>query len=255
MYAFRCIQCAYIHSRISIFICQGKSALWSHLLHYQESKEKTDAAPAGLGPPGKLLVESWNVINGRWCKAIATSLSLLPTSGLIHDIERRKSDAGAALAPLKVSLIRDMRWVSSSIHQVYHSISYSVFRCSAYRIYTICQVSSWIYISSHMVLKWWMVVRGMLQVILYYSACVDYPFCSGRSGSNVCLRTSTYFFENDNFESRWDNDWLIIPQNVMISKCFHCHLVAHWRKTLSVKTEYYQWFKTICSGKILTSAS
>ncbi|XP_042177112.1 DENN domain-containing protein 5A isoform X1 [Oncorhynchus tshawytscha] len=83
---------------------QGKSALWSHLLHYQESKEKTDAAPAGLGPPG-----------------------------LIHDIERRKSDAGAALAPLKVSLIRDM---------------------------------------------------------------------SGRSGSNVCLRTSTYFFENDNFESR-----------------------------------------------------
>lgn len=57
MYAFRCIQCAYIHSRISIFICQGKSALWSHLLHYQESKEKTDAAPAGLGPPGKPLVE------------------------------------------------------------------------------------------------------------------------------------------------------------------------------------------------------
>uniref|UniRef100_A0A8C7SXT7 DENN domain containing 5A n=1 Tax=Oncorhynchus mykiss TaxID=8022 RepID=A0A8C7SXT7_ONCMY len=36
---------------------QGKSALWSHLLHYQESKEKTDAAPAGLGPPGKPLVE------------------------------------------------------------------------------------------------------------------------------------------------------------------------------------------------------
>lgn len=55
MYAFRCIQCVFIHSRI--FICQGKSALWSHLLHYQESKEKTDAAPAGLGPPGKPLVE------------------------------------------------------------------------------------------------------------------------------------------------------------------------------------------------------
>uniref|UniRef100_A0A673YXX9 DENN domain containing 5A n=1 Tax=Salmo trutta TaxID=8032 RepID=A0A673YXX9_SALTR len=63
---------------------QGKSALWSHLLHYQESKEKTDAAPAGLGPPG-----------------------------LIHDIERRKSDAGAALAPLKVSLIRDMRHIQN----------------------------------------------------------------------------------------------------------------------------------------------
>uniref|UniRef100_A0A8C7U5E2 DENN/MADD domain containing 5A n=1 Tax=Oncorhynchus mykiss TaxID=8022 RepID=A0A8C7U5E2_ONCMY len=54
---------------------QGKSALWSHLLHYQESKEKTDAAPAGL--------------------------------------ERRKSDAGAALPPLKVSLIRDMRHIQN----------------------------------------------------------------------------------------------------------------------------------------------
>uniref|UniRef100_A0A8C8CP32 DENN/MADD domain containing 5A n=1 Tax=Oncorhynchus tshawytscha TaxID=74940 RepID=A0A8C8CP32_ONCTS len=63
---------------------QGKSALWSHLLHYQESKEKTDAAPAGLGPPG-----------------------------LIHNTERRKSDAGAALAPLKVSLIRDMRHIQN----------------------------------------------------------------------------------------------------------------------------------------------
>uniref|UniRef100_A0AAZ3RF90 DENN/MADD domain containing 5A n=1 Tax=Oncorhynchus tshawytscha TaxID=74940 RepID=A0AAZ3RF90_ONCTS len=58
---------------------QGKSALWSHLLHYQET----------------------------------TSLSLLPTSGLIHNTERRKSDAGAALAPLKVSLIRDMRHIQN----------------------------------------------------------------------------------------------------------------------------------------------
>uniref|UniRef100_A0A8C9ZKA2 DENN domain containing 5A n=1 Tax=Sander lucioperca TaxID=283035 RepID=A0A8C9ZKA2_SANLU len=32
---------------------QGKSALWSHLLHYQESKEKKNATPGGLGPPGK----------------------------------------------------------------------------------------------------------------------------------------------------------------------------------------------------------
>ncbi|MFT7816704.1 DENN domain-containing protein 5A-like isoform X2 [Arapaima gigas] len=30
---------------------QGKSALWSHLLHYQESKEKKDTTPGGLGPP------------------------------------------------------------------------------------------------------------------------------------------------------------------------------------------------------------
>uniref|UniRef100_A0A3P8ZPC7 DENN/MADD domain containing 5A n=1 Tax=Esox lucius TaxID=8010 RepID=A0A3P8ZPC7_ESOLU len=63
---------------------QGKSALWSHLLHYQESKEKKEATPAGLGP-----------------------------TGLIHDTERRKSDAGAALPPLKVSLIRDMRHIQN----------------------------------------------------------------------------------------------------------------------------------------------
>uniref|UniRef100_A0A668A0H9 DENN domain containing 5A n=1 Tax=Myripristis murdjan TaxID=586833 RepID=A0A668A0H9_9TELE len=53
---------------------QGKSALWSHLLHYQESKEKKDATPGGLGPPGE-----------------------------------RKSDGGSAMPPLKVSLIQDMR--------------------------------------------------------------------------------------------------------------------------------------------------
>ncbi|XP_076011508.1 DENN domain-containing protein 5A isoform X4 [Genypterus blacodes] len=63
---------------------QGKSALWSHLLHYQESKEKKDATPGGLGPPG-----------------------------FIHDTERRKSDGGAALPPLKVSLIHDMRHVQN----------------------------------------------------------------------------------------------------------------------------------------------
>uniref|UniRef100_A0A8C1T2U8 DENN/MADD domain containing 5A n=1 Tax=Cyprinus carpio TaxID=7962 RepID=A0A8C1T2U8_CYPCA len=57
---------------------QGKSALWSHLLHYQESKEKRDATPAGLSPP-----------------------------------ERRKSDAGCAMPPLKVSLIQDMRHIQN----------------------------------------------------------------------------------------------------------------------------------------------
>uniref|UniRef100_A0A4W4GMR8 UDENN domain-containing protein n=1 Tax=Electrophorus electricus TaxID=8005 RepID=A0A4W4GMR8_ELEEL len=48
---------------------QGKSALWSHLLHYQER--------------------------------------------LIHDTERRKSDAGCAMPPLKVSLIQDMRHIQN----------------------------------------------------------------------------------------------------------------------------------------------
>uniref|UniRef100_A0A668A019 DENN domain containing 5A n=1 Tax=Myripristis murdjan TaxID=586833 RepID=A0A668A019_9TELE len=57
---------------------QGKSALWSHLLHYQESKEKKDATPGGLGPPGE-----------------------------------RKSDGGSAMPPLKVSLIQDMRHIQN----------------------------------------------------------------------------------------------------------------------------------------------
>lgn len=35
------------------FPFQGKSALWSHLLHYQDSKEKKNATPGSLGPPGK----------------------------------------------------------------------------------------------------------------------------------------------------------------------------------------------------------
>uniref|UniRef100_A0A672JBI2 DENN/MADD domain containing 5A n=1 Tax=Salarias fasciatus TaxID=181472 RepID=A0A672JBI2_SALFA len=58
---------------------QGKSALWSHLLHYQDSKEKKNATP-----------------------------------GLIHDTERRKSDGGmSAMPPLKVSLIQDMRHIQN----------------------------------------------------------------------------------------------------------------------------------------------
>ncbi|KAG5839596.1 hypothetical protein ANANG_G00206620 [Anguilla anguilla] len=63
---------------------QGKSALWSHLLHYQESKEKKDATPAGSGLPG-----------------------------LIQVSERRKSDPGIAMPPLKVSLIQDMRHIQN----------------------------------------------------------------------------------------------------------------------------------------------
>ncbi|XP_033913803.3 DENN domain-containing protein 5A-like isoform X6 [Acipenser ruthenus] len=63
---------------------QGKSALWSHMLHYQESKEKKEATSLGLS-----------------------------TSGLIHDPERRKSDTGLVMPPLKVSLIKDMRHVQN----------------------------------------------------------------------------------------------------------------------------------------------
>ncbi|XP_069037982.1 DENN domain-containing protein 5A isoform X1 [Lepisosteus oculatus] len=63
---------------------QGKSALWSHMLHYQESKEKKDATPGSLGAPG-----------------------------FIQDTERRKSDTGPVMPPLKVSLIQDMRHIQN----------------------------------------------------------------------------------------------------------------------------------------------
>uniref|UniRef100_A0A3P9HLE8 DENN/MADD domain containing 5A n=1 Tax=Oryzias latipes TaxID=8090 RepID=A0A3P9HLE8_ORYLA len=64
---------------------QGKSALWSHMLHYQDSKEKKHATPGSLGPPG-----------------------------FIHDTERRKSDGGgSAMPPLRISLIQDMRHIQN----------------------------------------------------------------------------------------------------------------------------------------------
>uniref|UniRef100_A0A3Q0QRD5 DENN domain containing 5A n=1 Tax=Amphilophus citrinellus TaxID=61819 RepID=A0A3Q0QRD5_AMPCI len=54
---------------------QGKSALWSHLLHYQDSKEKKNATPGSLG---------------------------------------RKSDGGGSvMPPLKISLIQDMRHIQN----------------------------------------------------------------------------------------------------------------------------------------------
>ncbi|XP_072340394.1 DENN domain-containing protein 5B isoform X2 [Scyliorhinus torazame] len=61
-----------------LLIKQGKSALWSHLLHYQESEEKREGmaeTPVAAGP------------------------------------ERRRSDSGLNLPTLRVSLIHDMRHV------------------------------------------------------------------------------------------------------------------------------------------------
>lgn len=93
------------------FVFQGKSALWSHLLHYQESKEKKNATPGGLGPPGKMKISSpVNKIN-KQIRNCPTSFLFSSTPGFIHDTERRKSDGGvSAMPPLKVSLIQDMRW-------------------------------------------------------------------------------------------------------------------------------------------------
>uniref|UniRef100_A0A6J0TF12 DENN domain-containing protein 5A isoform X7 n=1 Tax=Pogona vitticeps TaxID=103695 RepID=A0A6J0TF12_9SAUR len=62
---------------------QGKSALWSHLLHYQENRQR---------------------------KPTSGSFS---TSGILLDAERRKSDASPAMSPLRVSLIQDMRHIQN----------------------------------------------------------------------------------------------------------------------------------------------
>ncbi|OWK18191.1 hypothetical protein Celaphus_00009090, partial [Cervus elaphus hippelaphus] len=62
---------------------QGKSALWSHLLHYQENRQR---------------------------KLTPGSLS---TSGIFLDSERRKSDASSVMSPLRISLIQDMRHIQN----------------------------------------------------------------------------------------------------------------------------------------------
>lgn len=98
---------------------KGKSALWSHLLHYQDSKEKKNATPGSLGPPGKNKNPfGWwsQSFNKPMASASVTLLSFTP--GFIHDTERRKSDGGGSvMPPLKISLIQDMRWgICRNVH-------------------------------------------------------------------------------------------------------------------------------------------
>ncbi|XP_068801136.1 DENN domain-containing protein 5A isoform X1 [Struthio camelus] len=62
---------------------KGKSALWSHLLHYLENRQK---------------------------KTTSGSFS---SSGILLDSERRKSDASPAMSPLRISLIQDMRHIQN----------------------------------------------------------------------------------------------------------------------------------------------
>uniref|UniRef100_A0AAZ3Q2Y4 DENN/MADD domain containing 5A n=1 Tax=Oncorhynchus tshawytscha TaxID=74940 RepID=A0AAZ3Q2Y4_ONCTS len=78
---------------------QGKSALWSHLLHYQESKEKTDAAPT---------------ISERMTVCICVYLCMFFSSDLcavyyilrrhIQNIGEIKTDVGKARAWVRLSM-------------------------------------------------------------------------------------------------------------------------------------------------------
>ncbi|KAM9015072.1 DENN domain-containing protein 5A isoform 9-T9 [Ara ararauna] len=62
---------------------KGKSALWSHLLHYLENRQR---------------------------KTTSGSFS---TSGILLDSERRKSDTSPAMSPLRISLVQDMRHIQN----------------------------------------------------------------------------------------------------------------------------------------------
>ncbi|XP_057274232.1 DENN domain-containing protein 5A isoform X7 [Pezoporus wallicus] len=62
---------------------KGKSALWSHLLHYLENRQR---------------------------KTTSGSFS---TSGILLDSERRKSDSSPAMSPLRISLVQDMRHIQN----------------------------------------------------------------------------------------------------------------------------------------------
>uniref|UniRef100_A0A8C5FWD8 DENN domain containing 5A n=1 Tax=Gadus morhua TaxID=8049 RepID=A0A8C5FWD8_GADMO len=81
---------------------QGKSALWSHLLHYQESKEKNDATPGGLGPPAFPLVLIIMLV------LISTLhyLWLIPLCICRHiqNISEIKTDVGKARAWVRLSM-------------------------------------------------------------------------------------------------------------------------------------------------------
>eukprot|EP00076_Gallus_gallus_P021068 XP_015141957.1 DENN domain-containing protein 5A isoform X5 [Gallus gallus] len=62
---------------------KGKSALWSHLLHYLENRQR---------------------------KTTSGSFS---TSGILLDSERRKSDTSPGMSPLRISLVQDMRHIQN----------------------------------------------------------------------------------------------------------------------------------------------
>ncbi|KAM8940379.1 DENN domain-containing protein 5A isoform 2-T2 [Pelodytes ibericus] len=63
-----------------LLVKQGKSALWSHLLHYQDNRRRLD---------------------------------LLLFSDVFLETERRKSDPNPVIPPLKVSLVQDMRHIQN----------------------------------------------------------------------------------------------------------------------------------------------
>ncbi|CAH2325530.1 DENN domain-containing 5A isoform X3 [Pelobates cultripes] len=65
-----------------LLVKQGKSALWSHLLHYQDNRRR--------------------IAGGS-----------ISTSEIFLETERRKSDPNPVMCPLKVSLVQDMRHIQN----------------------------------------------------------------------------------------------------------------------------------------------
>lgn len=87
-----------------IVMFQGKSALWSHLLHYQ-AREEMLAQQADS--PGNIHEHTRSRKPQSHVKASTKNPSLLVAPRFL---ERRKSDSSIAMPSLRVSLIQDMRY-------------------------------------------------------------------------------------------------------------------------------------------------
>uniref|UniRef100_A0A8C6KNN5 DENN domain containing 5A n=1 Tax=Nothobranchius furzeri TaxID=105023 RepID=A0A8C6KNN5_NOTFU len=79
---------------------QGKSALWSHLLHYQDSKEK-NATPGSLGPPGKNHTSLHLTSTISW---VSFPPLIIHIHHLHQNISEIKTDVGKARAWVRLSM-------------------------------------------------------------------------------------------------------------------------------------------------------
>lgn len=71
--AFNLLQCALLVSENLLFVSKGKSALWSHLIQYQERQEKQELLAESPSESKKMLV--------KWAVSKSEEERLKPQSG------------------------------------------------------------------------------------------------------------------------------------------------------------------------------
>ncbi|XP_062917932.1 DENN domain-containing protein 5A isoform X2 [Mobula hypostoma] len=81
---------------------QGKSALWSHLLHYQENKEKKEALLGTTSSPGFNQDQDRRKLDGSWMPPL--KISLIQDMRHIQNIGEIKTDVGKARAWVRLSM-------------------------------------------------------------------------------------------------------------------------------------------------------